>query len=260
MIRTILLDDEPQHSRMLQLKLLEMAEDVEIVGTFSDPEEALTIIPTLRPDVLFLDVEMPRLNGFQLLQKIGNPDFEVVFVTAFSEYAVRAIRFSALDFLTKPVDKEELTSALARLREKLARKTAPAARREQLDLLLDWAQAAQRPPDTSGQAAREQRIALPTAQDIRFVPISDIVRVESDNNYSTFFLANRERIIVSRTLKEYERLLEPQGFFRTSRSNLVNLACITRYKKAEGSVLLTDGSEVEVATNKKEELLRRIAG
>lgn len=251
MIRAILLDDEPQHSRMLQLKLLEMAEDVEIVGTFSDPEEALGILPTLRPDVLFLDVEMPRLSGFQLLQQIGESDFEVVFVTAFSDYAVRAIRFSALDFLTKPVDREELASALTRLREKLARKTTPAARREQLDVLFDWAHAAPSP-------AREPRIALPIAQDIRFVPISDIVRVESDNNYSTFFLASRERIIVSRTLKDYERLLEPQGFFRTNRSNLVNLSCITRYKKTDGCVLLTDGSEVEVAASKREDLLRRM--
>lgn len=252
MIRTILLDDEPQQIRMLQLKLLELAEDIQIIATFSDPEESLNMIPTLRPDVLFIDVEMPRLNGFQLLQQLGNLDFEVVFVTAFSEYAVRAIRFSALDFLTKPVDKEELAFTLNRLREKLAHKTEPAARREQLDLLLDWAQTAQTAP-------REQRIALPTAQDIRFVPIHDIVRVESDNNYSTFFLVNRERIVVSRTLKDYERLLEPQGFFRTNRSNLVNLSCITRYKKADGSVLLTDGSEVGVAPNKKDELLKRVA-
>lgn len=253
MIRTFLLDDEPQHSRILQLKLLEIAEDVEIAGTSSDPEEALKIIPTLRLDVLFLDVEMPRINGFQLLQQIGSPDFEVVFVTAFSDYAVRAIRFSALDFLTKPVDKEELASALSRLREKLARKIAPAARREQLDVLMDWAY-------TPPPPAREQRIALPTSEDIRFVAISDIIRVESDNNYSTFFLVEGKPIVVSRTLKEYERLLEPQGFFRTNRSNLVNLSFVTRYKKTESSVLLTDGAEVAVATNKKEELLRRIVG
>ena len=169
--------------------------------------------------------------------------------------AQHSLGLSALDFLTKPVDKEELAAALARLREKLAQKTSPANRREQFDLLFHWIEQAQHQPP-----ARDQRIALPTAQDIRFVAIGDIVRVESDNNYSTFFLQNREKIVVSRTLKEYERLLESHGFWRTSRSNLVNLAFVSRFLKSESAVAMTDGSTVEVAANKKEELLRRLAG
>ena len=203
MIRVILVDDEPQSCKSLAIKLKDVAEDVEIIGTYHHPERAITGIRKSKPDVVFLDIEMPGMNGFQLLEKLEEFDFEVIFVTAYSEYMLHALHISAFDYLLKPVDTEELKVALARLRKKMALHQSTLHTKEQLTLL----------GDTLKDQHAPKRLALATLQGIVFLKINEIIRVEALSNYSTFYLISKQKIMVSKTLKEFEPVLTMQIFF-----------------------------------------------
>jgi len=247
MIRVILVDDEPQSCKSLAIKLKDVAEDVEIIGTYHHPERAITGIRKSKPDVVFLDIEMPGINGFQLLEKLEEFDFEVIFVTAYNEYMLNALHISALDYLLKPVDTEELKNALTRLRKKISLHENPLYKKEQLELL--------------GDALRDQhapkRLALATLQGIVFLKINEIIRVEALSNYSTFYLISKQKIMVSKTLKEFESVLTIQNFFRVNRSCIVNTDYIVKYKNEDGGMLeLQDGSEVEISKQNKEAFLQ----
>src|SRR4051812_4615275 len=197
MIRVILVDDEPQSCKSLAIKLKTVAEDIEIVSTYNYPERALSGIRKSKPDAVFLDIEMPGMNGFQLLEKLEEFDFEVIFVTAYNEYMLNALHISALDYLLKPVETEELKNALGRLRKKISLHENPQYKKEQLELLSD--------------ALRDQhapkRLALATLQGIVFLKINEIIRVEALSNYSTFYLISKQKIMASKTLKEFEPVL-----------------------------------------------------
>ena len=250
MIRVILVDDEPQSCKSLAIKLKDVAEDVEIIGTYHHPERAITGIRKSKPDVVFLDIEMPGINGFQLLEKLEEFDFEVIFVTAYNEYMLNALHISALDYLLKPVDTEELKNALARLRKKISLHENPLYKKEQLELL--------------GDALKDQhapkRLALATLQGIVFLKINEIIRVEALSNYSTFYLISKQKIMVSKTLKEFEPVLTMQNFFRVNRSCIVNTDYIVKYKNEDGGMLeLQDGSEVGVGPHRKNELIELLS-
>jgi len=250
MIRVILVDDEPQSCKSLAIKLKDVAEDVEIIGTYHHPERAITGIRKSKPDVVFLDIEMPGINGFQLLEKLEEFDFEVIFVTAYNEYMLNALHISALDYLLKPVDTEELKNALGRLRKKISLHENPLYKKEQLELL--------------GDALKDQhapkRLALATLQGIVFLRINEIIRVEALSNYSTFYLINKQKIMVSKTLKEFEPVLTMQNFFRVNRSCIVNTDYIVKYKNEDGGMLeLQDGSEVGVGPHRKNELIELLS-
>jgi two-component system LytT family response regulator len=246
MIRVILVDDEPQNSKALHIKLTELADDIELVGAFNDPEKAVSTIKKLEPDLVFLDIEMPGMNGFQLLEKLEQFDFEVIFVTAYNEYMLNALHISALDYLLKPVDTEELSHALARFRKRIALQNNRVEKKEQFELL--------------GETLRDQnvpqRLAVATIQGITFLKIKEIVRVEALSNYSTFHLVNKQKIMVSKTLKDFESLLTQQNFFRVNRSCIVNTDYIIKYKNEDGGVLeLHDGTEIGVGPHRKSELI-----
>jgi two-component system, LytTR family, response regulator len=244
MIRVIMVDDEPQNSKVLDIKLKEVADDIEVVGIFNYPEKAVSAIKKLKPDLVFLDIEMPGMNGFQLLEKLEQFDFEVIFVTAYNEYMLNALHISALDYLLKPVDTEELSNALARFRNRVTLQNN--RKKEQIELL--------------GETLRDQnapkRLAVATLQGITFLKIKEIVRVEALSNYSTFHLVNKQKIMVSKTLKDFESLLAQQNFFRVNRSCIVNTDYVIKYKNEDGGVLeLHDGTEIGVGPHRKSELL-----
>ena len=204
----------------------------------------------MKPDVVFLDIEMPGMNGFQLLENLQEFDFEVIFVTAYNEYMLNALHVSALDYLLKPVDSEELKNALERLRKKISLHENPLLKKEQLELLGD-ALRNQHPP---------KRLAVATQQGITFLKMNEIIKVEALSNYSTFYLIGKQKIMVSKTLKDFESILTMQNFFRVNRSCIVNTDYIVKYKNEDGGVLeLQDGSEVAVGPHRKNELVELLS-
>lgn len=241
MIKAIILDDEIRGSGLLQHKLQEFQEFLLVAAVFNDPQEALKQIPNIEADVLFLDVEMPFMNGFEFLEKIGQFDFEVIFVTAYNIYTLDALKANALDYLLKPVNNKELDLAIRKLQKRITQKE----KLKKVDLI-----------ETRPNMAR---IALPTAEGIHLVKRDDILRVEAMSNYSIFYLSNLSKIIVSRTLKEFELLLENTQLLRINRSVIVNLDYIVKYRKGEGgTVEMLDGSEIEVSPSKKKQLMDRL--
>jgi two-component system, LytTR family, response regulator len=241
-----MVDDELQNSKALDIKLKELADDIEVVGVFNYPEKAVSAIRKLKPDLVFLDIEMPGMNGFQLLEKLEQFDFEVIFVTAYNEYMLNALHISALDYLLKPVDTEELKNALERFRKRINNQHNGLDKKGQFELLSE----------TLRDQNAPRRLAVATLQGITFLKIKDIVRVEALSNYSTFHLVNKQKIMVSKTLKDFESLLIQQNFFRANRSCIVNTDYIIRYKNEDGGVLeLHDGTEIGVGPHRKSELL-----
>ncbi|MVZ65013.1 response regulator [Sphingobacterium sp. DK4209] len=241
MIRAVILDDELKGSSLLQHKLQVFSKILEVVSIFNDPTKALSCIVEQQPDVLFLDVEMPIMNGFQFLESLGQFDFEVIFVTAYNIYTLDALRANALDYLLKPVDHDELEKAITKLEKRINGK---------LEL---------RKMDAQSLKINSSRIALPTAEGIHLIKREDILRVEAMSNYSVFYLINQPKIIVSKTLKEYELLLDNPNFFRINRGVIVNLDYVVKYRKGDGGQLETiDGAELEVSSSKKQLLMDRL--
>lgn len=250
-MKAILIDDERQSIKALHAKLELVAEDIDIIGMFQNPNDAIEQIKILQPDVIFLDIEMPAMNGFQLLEKLRPYNFAVVFVTAYNQYAIRALRASAVDYLLKPIDIDELKNTVETLRHQI--KKAPPQYDSRLNHLFDTLK-------TISANQLSEKIALSTQEGVLFIAVKDIVRVEAMSNYSNFFLMSKQRIIVSKTLKEFEEVLLPYNFFRANRSQLINLNEITKYQKGDGGVLhLIDGSEIEVSPQRKMDLLAKLS-
>lgn len=243
MIKAVIIDDELKGAKLLQHKLDAFADLIFVERIFNDPVVALQELPSIHPDILFLDVEMPRMDGFKFLAQLGRIDFEVIFVTAYHAYAIDALRADALDYLLKPVDPDELRAALEKLSKRIEWKKQ--------NLLSDG---------LSVQSV-QSKLALSTAEGIYFVKKDEIVRVEAMSNYSVFHFSGSNKIIVSKTLKEFEELLDSPSFLRINRSIIVNLAYVVRYKKGDGgTVLLADGLEIEVSPIKKSILMGRLFG
>ena len=241
--RTILIDDEKNTREALRALLQHYCPDVEIIGEAASAEEGLQLLRSHPPDLLFLDVEMPLGSGFDLLDLLGAAPFDVIFTTAHDRYALRAIKFCALDYLLKPVGVAELREAVA----KAQRRPAPAT--AQLQTFYD---------NMRGSHGPAGKVVLPTLQGFEVVEMARVVRCQADDNYTLFVLEGKERILVSRTLKEYEELFSEQGFIRIHQSHLVNAAHVKRYIKGSGGyVQLTDDSIIEVSRRKKDELMKR---
>jgi len=250
MIQAVIIDDEEISLRALGDKITKYCPNVHVLKSFSKPAEALKEIKLLSPDVIFLDIEMPKINGFNFLKQCEPVNFEVIFTTAYSQYAIEALRISALDFLLKPIDIKELVASVGRLELKLANKqTQPGILEQQMQLFFQHQQSA-------NQMAK---IALPVLNGLEFVDINNIIKVEADNVYSNFYLNSGKKIVVSRTLKEADKMLQRWNFMRVHKSFIINLNYITQYIKGEGgTVILSDGSEVEVSRRSKNEFLARI--
>lgn len=239
MLKAAILDDEIRGSKLLAHKLDIFEDELQVVGIFNEPAKALDSIIELNIDVLFLDVEMPGMNGFQFLERLRTFNFEVIFTTAYDSYTLDALRISAVDYLLKPVDQEDLQTAITRLRKRVAEKMMYKA--------------------VKLEKKATNRLALPTAEGVYLVEKANILRVEAMSNYSVFLLADAKKIVVSKTLKDYENVLDDEHFMRINRSVIINLDYVVKYRKGDGGTLeLSDGSEIEVSPQKKDLLLQRL--
>lgn len=242
-ISALIVDDEANNRENLRLALEAYCQEVEVIGEADSALVAMDQIKALQPELVFLDIAMPMGSGFDLLESLPVIDFDIIFVTAYDQYAIRAIKFAAVDYLLKPINALELKKAVDRVFSKQEQKS----HRDQLKTLLHNLQ------------QQEKKIALPQSDHIEFVAVNTIIRCQGDRNYTHFFLKDGRKLLVSRTLKEYVGLLEEQSFYRVHQSHLVNLNCIQKYSKRDGGLLITtDGAKIPVARARKEELLARL--
>jgi len=248
MFKAIIVDDELHCiERLNNLINTHCNESVQLCGSFQTIEDGTAGIHRFQPDIVFLDVELQGKTGFDLLKDIPIKDFEVIFTTAHDKYAVQAFRFSAIDYLLKPVDPNDLKQAVNRLK-----KTTSDQMMKRFDTL--FFNIKNIPPD-------QKRITVPTMQGFEFLQVGDIIRLESNVNYTSLFLKDKSKIVVAKTLKEFEELLNEYGFYRVHNSHLINLHFIKSYKKGKGGiVVMNDLSEIEVSTRRKEEFLKRLSG
>jgi len=251
MIRSIIVDDEPASRSSLQLVLNQYIPEVALVGEAASATQAFDLIQTLNPELVFLDVEMTSCSGFDLLARFPEPSFGVVFCTAHDRYALSAIRCDAIDYLLKPIQIHEVKSAV----QKFAKTRPKHSQNSQLHQKVDSESAS----SVYHKRTDHRKIAVPDLKGISFVEIDRITYLKADNNYSALHLVDGKTLCSSRTLKEYEALLVEEGFFRISKSSLVNLKYVKRYIKGSGGfVLLKSGTQLEVSRRKKETLLEEL--
>lgn len=246
-IRSLIIDDETSNRQNLGHLLKRYCPQVEVIGEAKDGESGIDLISKTNPDLIFLDIRMPGGDAFDMLEQFQSVDFEIIFITAYDEYAFRAFEFNALDYLLKPVNFQQLTLAVEKAHEKIK------LREENLHLknLINNLQL------DNG----EKRIALPSEEKTEFVPVKDIIRCQADSNYTRFYLTENRSILVSKTLKDYETALDNSNFIRVHNSHLVNLEQIKAISKRDGGYLeMSDGSQVPISRNRKEEINKLLMG
>ncbi len=239
---TALLVDDEKHCRdVLGILLKKYCPQVELLASCADGPEGVAAIDQHQPDLVFLDIEMPGMSGFDLLESVGFKGFDVIFTTAYNEYAIKAIRHNALDYILKPVDKDELVQAAMKAeREQSARSAAR---------IEDFVQYLQR-------QKLGDRVALPTMEGLQIIPSDEIYYCESDGGYTHFFLTNGKTVLISKTLKEVEEVLESKGFCRVHHGYLINLRYVQRYLRGDGGeVVMANNKTLPVSRNKKQEFL-----
>jgi two-component system LytT family response regulator len=246
MIKALIIDDEARARNILRHYMEAFLPEIEEVRQADSADSALHLLETYEPDIVFLDVEMPHRNGFDFLTSVTAPQFDVIFTTAYNQYAIQAIRFSALDYLLKPVDPDELKAAVAR---HLERRRDAGEKKELFDNLVS---------NIGKKEVKDFRIAVPSSDGVHFFMVAEILRLEADRSYTHIHLEKRKPFIASKTLKHFEDMLEEFGFIRTHKSHLVNPAHISRISNDNEFVLLSDGSRVEVSRRKKEEVLQQL--
>jgi two-component system LytT family response regulator len=246
MIRTVLIDDETDSIRVLQKLLETYCPQIEVVGTAEGVETGLEVIQATRPDLLLLDIEMTQGNAFDLLNQLRPLTFQVIFVTAFDNYAIRAFKYSAVDYLLKPVDIDELVSAVRRVAERSQQRNII----DQMQVFLD---------NMGTYSLAQQKMAVPTVDGLIFINLREVVRLEAKSSYTQINLENGEMVMATRTIKDYEDILPETLFCRIHNSHIINLQKIEKYHKGRGGyVILEDGSEIEVASRRRQEFLRRL--
>lgn len=244
MIQAVIIDDEKHSAETLNWKLNRFCPDVKLKASFTDPVEGLAYLKKNKPDLLFLDIEMPKLNGFDVLESLGEIPFDVIFTTAYDEFGIRAIKFSALDYLLKPIQRNELIEAIDKFKSKGGGHQVSSA---QLDVLFS---------NIRKENNRPGKIALATKETIEFVFPDEIIACTSDSNYTMIYLKDGRKKLISRTLKDFEQLLGEFNFFRTHHSHLANLNHVREYVRSDGGYLIMSNKmNLPVSRSKKEELL-----
>lgn len=245
MIRSIIVDDELKSRESLKILVEDFCTGVTVDAVCQNITEAINAIRELKPDLVFLDIQLQRETGFDLLTKFHDFDFEVIFTTAHAEYAIKAFKFSAIDYLLKPIDIEELKRAIDKV-EKSRSKTIS----ERLDQLLQ---------NLRVGSTENYKLALPTSDGLVFVKVNEILYCEASSNYTEIIMADNRKYIVSRTLKEYDDMLGEQNFFRIHHSYLINLNGIKKYVRGDGGyVVMSNDKSLQVSKRKKEGFLSRI--
>jgi two-component system LytT family response regulator len=244
-LRVIIIDDEAHSINALLWELESLKDPVQVVGTAVLPEEGVRLLKNSSPDILFLDIEMPGMNGFELLQTLDEIDFDIIFTTAYDEFALKAFEVEASDYLLKPVSEEALAKSLSRIRDRKKQEKTIDHLSEMLSRLhLHF-------PEF-------RKIALPTLSGLLFIKVDEILHCSSESNYTYIFTVKGDKILISKTLKEIENLIMDPRFLRVHHSHLINLMCIKEYHKGKGgSLLMDDGTNIPVAKNRKKELMER---
>lgn len=243
MLKAIIIDDEPDCVKLLALQIKMYCPQVNVVAECTASETGLVKIKELQPDIVFLDIEMPVMNGFQLLEALEQISFSLVFVTAYDQFAVKAFRFNALDYLLKPIDGKDLKVAVQKA---LQQRPDP----QQLQSLKQQLR--------TGEKYQPDKIALPYQNGVSFTHIKNILYCEADNNYTRFFIEGGQQCMVSKTLGDMQEVLEERNFLRVHRQYLVNLDHIKKYVRGDGNYLVMSNDEnIPVARNKKEKLVEK---
>ena len=244
MLRAILIDDDQSNLSALSEKLLKHCPHVQVIGRCDNGEDGINAIESEKPDVVFLDIEMPVMNGFVMLQQLKYRNFELVFVTAYDHYAIKAIKYSALDYLVKPVEIDDLKAAVTKAEANKHSRNSQL----QMDLLLEHLNNKQ-----------PKRITIPTSDGLRFINIEDIVYLEASNNYTNIYLSTDQKLLVSRTLKDFEDILPSDTFLRIHHSTVINKYYVEKYIRGEGGqVVMRHGKVLDVSKRKKSEFLQAI--
>jgi two-component system, LytTR family, response regulator len=245
MIKALIIDDEPSAVNTLKLLLKHYAPEVTAVESTNDPHDGLRLIKSLQPDLVFLDVQMPQMTGFDLLKQLPEIGFSIIFTTAYDKYAIEAIRFSAIDYLMKPIDGDELSEAVNRYKSKVA------ASFNQKPLYNNFLQ------NIHAAGKQDFKLAIPTTQGTFFYKPGDIIRLEGESNYTRFYFTNTKTLLTSRTIKEYEEILGSHGFMRVHKSHIINKEHVVSYT-GEGILVMSDQSRVEISRRRKESVLEQL--
>ena len=249
MIRAVIIDDEKDSIDTLKWKLENYCPDVTVISSFEKPADGVSYLKKNPVDLLFLDIEMPMLTGFDVLEELGRDiSFDIIFITAYDNFGIQAVKFSALDYLLKPVQNKELKEAI----DKHLKKSQQKIPSEQIDLLLNNVQAERK--------GKRGRIALASKESIEFVDPNDIVVCEANSNYTNVYLIEGRKRVISKTLKEFEEMLMQFDFFRPHNSHLINLARVKEFIRGDGGYLVMENKmKIPVSKNKKEELMGLLA-
>jgi len=245
MIRCVIVEDEAKSRETLRGLLQRFCPDVLVVGEGTGVQSGREAIQQNNPDLVFLDIEMPDGSGFRLLEKIDEINFEVVFTTAFEQFAIKAIRYAALDYLLKPIVPDELVAAVEKVKSIKERKS----NQKNIEVLLN---------NLRPGALESKKIVLSTSEKIHVVEIENIIRCESDNYYTHFYFKGGRHLLISKTLKDVESLLQEGNFIRPHKSHLINIRFIQNFNRDEATISLTDGSKIPVSRRKKEKILEII--
>lgn len=247
MIRALIIDDEEDAREALRLSIKQYCPEVQLMAVCASPEEGLRAIQEHTPELVFLDIQMPRMSGFDLLQQLAPVPFEVVFVTAHDQYAIKAIRFSALDYLLKPIDIDDLMQAVHKVQQRLQQKNST----YQYQSVLH---------NMRFKPGKIDRLAVPSFEGIDFFDLADIIYCQADGNYTILHLTHQNSPLISKNLKDFESLLAESGFCRVHHSSLINIKHVQKYVKGEGGyVILTDGHHVDISRRKKEVFLSMLS-
>lgn len=242
MIQILIIDDEHKARNILHHYLVEFLPHAVDIRQADSAAAALETLESFTPDIVFLDVEMPVKSGFDFLMEVKSPTFDIIFTTAFNQYAIQAIRFSALDYLLKPIDPDELKAAVQR---HLDHKESTKQKEEIYQNFIQ---------NLEQKDERDYKIAIASSEGARFFKIQDLVRLEADSSYTHLYTTQKKKITASKTLKYFEEMLEEHGFLRVHKSHLINPAFIERINGDHTMIFMTDGGEVEVSRRKKEEM------
>ncbi|MBL0155006.1 MAG: response regulator transcription factor [Chitinophagaceae bacterium] len=244
MLHAILIDDEKNSRDALRKKIESYCPAITIVAECSNGLEGLDAIRDFRPEVVFLDIEMPHMNGFAMLEQVPDKNFHLVFTTAYNQYAIHAIRLGAFDYLVKPVDNAELKELVKRIEEQ----KSTTSQHERLQLLVEQL--------SSGQKKPIQKIAVSTQEGLEILTVDEIQYMEAIGNYTQIYFTAGKPLLASRTLKEFEDLLQEEGFFRVHNASLVHLKYVKKYIRGDGGqVVLMNGQVLDVARRRKDELI-----
>jgi len=245
MIKTIIVDDEAHATKSLEILLHENCSQVNIVATFNHPAEALLYLRSNEIDLLFLDIDMPFMNGFEFLNRLSLVNFDIIFVTAYDQYAIKAFKYSAFDYLLKPVDEIELINSVRKLENKQKSSSQNANYEHLLEVFKGQSQI--------------KRIALPTLEGFEFIEVEKIIRCESDSNYSKIFLQDAKMMLVSRTLKEMEEMLSDMPFIRVHNSHIISKNHVKKYIKADGGyILMVDNADIPISRARKDDVIQEL--